>query len=130
MRAVRQKHTAPEIRTRKALHALGYRFRVQRQDLPGRPDIVLPKHKVAIFVHGCFWHRHPGCPKATDPKTRHEFWSRKFEANVARDQLQIAALKAAGWRVLVVWECESKEPKALAAILKGFIRGATLDDTV
>lgn len=121
MRAVGQKHTAPEMRVRRALHALGYRFRVQRRDLPGSPDIVLPKYKTAIFVHGCFWHRHPGCNKATTPKTRIEFWKEKFDSNVARDQVKETALREMGWQVLVVWECETKSADALAAKLTSVI---------
>ncbi|MDB5683491.1 MAG: very short patch repair endonuclease, partial [Sphingomonas bacterium] len=89
---------------RRALHALGFRFRLHRADLPGRPDIVLPKHKTAIFVHGCFWHRHPDCPKASTPRTRVDFWRHKFVTNVARDRRNVQALEDAGWRVLTVWE--------------------------
>lgn len=117
MRAVGQKHTKPEMAVRRMLHALGYRFRVQRRDLPGSPDIVLPKYKTAIFVHGCFWHRHPGCKKATMPKTRMSFWTEKFGRNVVRDQEKEASLRGMGWQVLIVWECESKDTTALAATL-------------
>lgn len=117
MRAVGQKHTKPEMTVRCTLHALGYRFRVQRRDLPGSPDIVLPKYKTAIFVHGCFWHRHPGCKKATTPKSRVPFWTEKFERNVVRDQQKETALREMGWQVLVVWECETKDTTALAATL-------------
>lgn len=117
MRAVGQKHTAPEMAVRRILHALGYRFRVQRRDLPGSPDIVLPKYKTAIFVHGCFWHRHPGCKKATTPKTRVPFWTEKFERNVFRDRQKEAALREMGWQILVVWECETKDTATLAAML-------------
>jgi DNA mismatch endonuclease (patch repair protein) len=109
MASVRGKDTKPELELRRGLHRLGYRFRLHRKDLPGRPDIVLPKHRTVIFVNGCFWHRHDGCSKATTPKTRVEFWSTKFEQNVARDQRNVEDLEAAGWRVLVVWECEIKE---------------------
>lgn len=117
MRAVGQKHTRPEMVVRRALHSLGYRFRIHRQDLPGSPDIVLPKYKTAIFVHGCFWHRHSGCKKATMPKTRAEFWARKFEHNVARDKQNEVALLELGWHVLIIWECETKPADALAAKL-------------
>lgn len=113
MRAVKRAHTGPEIAVRKLLHSLGLRFRVQRRDLPGTPDIVLPKHKTAIFVHGCFWHRHPGCSKATMPKTRVDFWRAKFERNVMRDQTNERALASAGWQVLTVWGCETREPEVL-----------------
>lgn len=108
MRSVRQAHTRPELIVRKILHNLGLRFRLHRRDLPGTPDIVLPRHRVAIFVHGCFWHRHPNCSKATMPKTRHEFWCDKFERNVERDRQKERALTEAGWRVLTIWECETR----------------------
>lgn len=109
MRAVRRSHTGPELIVRKVLHGLGHRFRLQRCDLPGTPDIVLPKHKMVIFVHGCYWHRHTGCSKATMPKTRTEFWREKFERNVSRDKSVEGALSNGGWRVLTVWECETRE---------------------
>lgn len=96
---------------------MGRRFRLHRRDLPGRPDIVLPRHQIAIFVHGCFWHRHAGCRAATTPKTRADYWSAKFDANIARDRLAEAALAAAGWKVLIVWECQTKDAAALAAML-------------
>lgn len=105
MAAVRQKNTKPEIVLRRLLHRAGFRFRLHRRDLPGRPDLVLPKHRAAVFVHGCFWHRHPRCRRASTPKTRPEFWEAKFVANVARDLRAIKALEAGGWRVFVVWEC-------------------------
>ena len=114
MARVKGKHTKPEIAVRRALHRLGYRFRLHRSDLAGRPDIVLPKYKTAIFVHGCFWHRHPNCSKASMPKTRIDFWRDKFEANVARDRRNAEALEAAGWTVLTVWECETRRSLSLA----------------
>jgi DNA mismatch endonuclease (patch repair protein) len=108
MARVRSKNTEPEMLVRRELHRRGFRFRLHRGDLPGRPDIVLPKHHTAILVHGCFWHRHRGCPRTTTPKTRAAFWQSKFDANVARDQKTKEALEAAGWRVLVLWECQIK----------------------
>lgn len=117
MRAVRQKNTGPEITVRCILHASGYRFRIQCRDLPGSPDIVLPKHNLAIFVHGCFWHRHPGCRKATTPKTRAAFWAAKFERNVMRDSENEATLRGMGWRVLTIWECEATSADTLVAKL-------------
>lgn len=108
MRAVRRAHTKPELIVRKALHGLGLRFRLQRRDLPGTPDVVLAKHRTAIFVHGCFWHRHGGCRMATMPKTRVEFWAEKFGRNVERDAKNERALTDAGWRVLTIWECETR----------------------
>jgi DNA mismatch endonuclease (patch repair protein) len=90
------------------LHGMGLRFRLHRADLPGTPDIVLPKHKMAIQVHGCFWHQHPGCVHAKQPRSRPEYWLPKLARNVARDIKAKAALKAGGWRVVVIWECETK----------------------
>jgi DNA mismatch endonuclease, patch repair protein len=118
MARVRQKHTSAELRVRKVLHRLGHRFRLHRRDLPGRPDIVLPKARLAIFVHGCFWHRHPGCSRTSTPKTRHEFWKAKFAANVERDRRNEQALREAGWRVLTVWECETTSREQLEPKLK------------
>ena len=109
MSAVKGKDTKPELLVRKLLHALGYRFRIQRKGLPGRPDIVLPRYKTAIFVNGCFWHRHEGCKYASTPSTNSEFWEKKFTANVERDARNYAALKEQGWNVIVIWECEIKE---------------------
>lgn len=111
MGRVRQKGTAPELEVRSALHRLGFRFTVNgplNRRLPGRPDIVLPRHRFAVLVHGCFWHRHAGCAKTTTPKARTEFWQAKFSANIARDERVISALKALGWQVLVIWECDAK----------------------
>lgn len=109
MSAIKGRDTKPEILLRKLLHSLGYRFRIQRKDLPGRPDIVLPRYKAAIFVNGCFWHRHAGCKLASTPSTNSEFWQKKFAANVERDARNYAALKELGWNVLIIWECEVKE---------------------
>jgi len=117
MGRVRGVDTKPEMVVRRTLHRMGLRFRLHRRDLPGRPDIVLPRHRVAIFVHGCFWHRHPGCRATTTPKTRAEFWAAKFDANVARDRLAETGLAAAGWNVLVVWECDTKDATALEITL-------------
>lgn len=114
MRSVRRGDTTPEIAVRKLLHAMGVRFRLHRSDLPGTPDIVLASRRTVIFVHGCFWHRHEGCAKATLPKTRADFWTTKFLANVARDADKTAALRAQGWKVLVVWECEIRDRYTLA----------------
>ena len=109
MSAVRQKNTGPEVVVRKVLHGLGLRFKLHSKDLPGTPDIVLPKHRTAVFVHGCYWHRHAGCSRTTTPKTRIEFWQEKFDSNVNRDLWTERALRDQGWRVLIVWECETKD---------------------
>lgn len=108
MSGIKGKNTKPELLLRSALHAQGFRFRIQRKDLPGKPDIVLPKYKTIIFVHGCFWHRHPGCKYAYTPKSNVEFWTNKLEGNVTRDRLTEQTLEEMGWRVLIVWECEIK----------------------
>ena len=105
MAAVKGRDTTPELRLRRALHALGLRHRLGGAGLPGRPDLVYPRLRAAVFVHGCFWHRHPGCPRATTPATRTDYWGPKFARNVARDAEVEAALLALGWRVGVVWEC-------------------------
>ncbi len=109
MAAIKSKNTKPELVVRRSLHAMGYRFRLHKRDLPGKPDIVLPKYKIALFVHGCFWHRHEGCKYSTIPKTRTEFWIEKFRNNVERDKLNQAKLISMGWTPLIVWECETKK---------------------
>ncbi len=106
MSRIKGKDTRPEIVVRSILHRLGYRFRLHRKDLPGKPDIVLPKHETVIFVNGCFWHRHKGCPQATTPKSNTAFWKKKFADTIKRDRKQQRLLKEAGWRVLVLWECQ------------------------
>lgn len=119
MSLVRSKNTKPELLVRSLLHRMGYRFRLHRKDLPGSPDMVLPKYRTAIFVHGCFWHQHPGCKKATLPNQNAEFWREKFERNVRRDENAQRRLREMGWRVLVLWECEVKrDADALPARLK------------
>src|SRR5258708_6650561 len=117
MSRVGGKNTSPEVRVRKAAHALGFRFRLHRRDLPGTPDIVFPKRRVALFVHGCFWHRHPGCPKASNPGTRPEYWKEKFDSNTARDGRVASELEAMGWRVAIIWECQTKEMQALSRMV-------------
>lgn len=108
MSAIKGKNTNPELAVRRYLHARGFRFRLHRKDLPGKPDLILPKHRLAIFVHGCFWHRHERCFYATSPVTRQEFWSEKLNGNAARDKRKEAELVQMGWRVLVIWECGLK----------------------
>ena len=108
MSAIKSKNTKPEIAVRKLLHSMGYRFRLHRKDLPGSPDIVLPKYKTVIFVHGCFWHRHENCKYATTPKTRPAFWESKFNENIRRDRTNQNNLIKLGWKVLVIWECDLK----------------------
>lgn len=125
MANIKGKDTRPEIALRKALHALGLRFRLHSKRLPGTPDIVLPKWKAAIFVHGCFWHRHESCRYASSPATREEFWNEKFAANVARDRRNQNRLICTGWRVHVVWECELRSRGAddVASEVKQWLQG-------
>ena len=108
MRSVKVKNTAPEVRLRSLLHKNGFRFRLNRKDLPGKPDIVLPKYKAVIFVHGCFWHGHD-CKKGHRPETNMDFWNKKIDATIERDEKDISLLGNLGWRALVVWECEIKK---------------------
>jgi DNA mismatch endonuclease, patch repair protein len=119
MSGIRSKNTNPELIVRKFLHAHGYRFRIHRKDLAGNPDIVLPKLRTCIFVHGCFWHRHLNCKYATTPKTRIDFWNDKFAKNVERDLRKRDELEREGWTVLTVWECELKRSdEVLVALLE------------
>lgn len=121
MAQVKGRDTRPEMAVRSLLHRMGYRFRLHRKDLPGKPDIVLPRFRTAIFVHGCFWHRHAGCKRASMPTSNVAYWQHKFERNVARDAAHKAALEKAGWRVLVVWECELKDLATLQRRLQQFL---------
>ena len=121
MAQVKGQNTGPEKAVRSLLHQLGYRFRLQRSDLPGKPDIVLPKFKTVLFVHGCFWHRHPGCKRATTPASNRDYWDKKFARTVARDAKNERELAGMGWRVLVVWECELKDMDALEGKLTSFL---------
>ncbi|WP_297730310.1 very short patch repair endonuclease [uncultured Maricaulis sp.] len=123
MAGIGGKDTKPELVLRRALHARGLRYRLHTKNLPGKPDIVLPKHKAVIFVHGCFWHRHPGCRYATTPATRAEFWAEKFRGNVERDARILADVRSAGWRTAVVWECalKARDVDAVADRLSGWL---------
>ena len=123
MAGIRGRDTAPELAVRRIAHRMGLRFRPHRKDLPGRPDLVFPRHRLAVFVHGCFWHRHEGCRYASTPKSRIVFWTEKFAANVDRDARQEAALRTLGWRVLVIWECETKNEAAVERGLGALIQG-------
>ncbi|MCP3023811.1 very short patch repair endonuclease [Cupriavidus basilensis] len=111
------KHTEPELLVRRELHRLGFRFRLHRRDLPGSPDLVLPRHRLCIFVNGCFWHRHSGCIRASIPKTNRLFWESKFEKNKERDARAYSELSLRGWRAVVIWECEARNPRRLQAAL-------------
>ena len=109
MSRIRASNTKPELHVRSELHKSGYRFRLHRKGLPGRPDIVLPKYKAVVFVHGCFWHRHSRCKYAYNPKSRKQFWHNKFVSNIERDRLVMRMLKALGWKVIIIWECETTD---------------------
>jgi DNA mismatch endonuclease, patch repair protein len=122
MARVRGKDTKPEMTVRRTIYALGHRYRLHRRDLPGSPDLVFARQRKVIFVHGCFWHRHKGCRRTTTPKTRVRFWKSKFNANIDRDLKNIAALQAAGWKVLIIWECETIDVAALRVRVKLFLR--------
>ena len=118
MAQVKSKNTTPEMVVRRAAHAMGLRFRLHREDLPGRPDLVFPRWKVAVFVNGCFWHCHEGCSRARVPRSNEAYWRRKLDRNVQRDHDNIRSLRKAGWRVIVIWECESKKAHRLDVKLK------------
>lgn len=120
MAQVKSRDTKPEKIVRSLLHRLGYRFRLHRKDLPGRPDIVLPKYRTVVFVHGCFWHGHVGCKRARVPVANNDYWRQKLERNTKRDAQNKVLLESLGWRVFVVWECELKAPDLLQARLIDF----------
>ena len=126
MRAIRASGTKPELTVRRLLHRLGYRYRVNVKGIEGKPDIVFKGRSKAIFVHGCFWHSHPGCPKAYQPKSRVEFWETKFLRNRARDAAVDGVLSARGWSTLVVWECEAVDSERLENMLVAFLEDSTV----
>ena len=112
MSRIRSRDTQPEKQVRSALHRAGYRFRLHSKKLPGRPDVMLPKYRTVVFVHGCFWHRHNRCRFAYTPKSRVEFWNEKFRGNVERDRRNARELRRLGWKVVTVWECQARRPSA------------------
>ncbi|MGD0134104.1 MAG: very short patch repair endonuclease [Bryobacteraceae bacterium] len=121
MAAVRSEDTGPEVAVRRIVYRLGYRYRLHVRSLPGHPDLVLPPLRKVIFVHGCFWHRHPRCRYATSPKTRRGFWQAKFACNVVRDRIVRRQLRRMDWKVLTVWQCELKKPDRLTIRLNEFL---------
>lgn len=121
MSHVSGKNTKPEIAVRSLLHKMGYRFRLHRKDLPGKPDITLPKYKKVIFVHGCFWHGHPSCSHSKRPATNKKFWSKKLDKNIERDKESVNALSQLGWDALTVWSCEVKDTNKLKNKLLSFL---------
>jgi DNA mismatch endonuclease (patch repair protein) len=124
MRRIRKVDTKPEIVVRRIAHALGLRFRLHRRNLPGTPDIVFPRHRKVVQVHGCFWHQHEGCRLARQPKSRLDYWLPKLERNVARDQAAAEQLAILGWEALTIWECETREPETVRQRLASFLLGA------
>lgn len=121
MSRVKGKNTTPEVRVRQIAHGMGLRFRLHRKDLPGKPDLVFPKYRVALLVHGCFWHRHPNCKKSSIPKSNSEFWENKFARNVQRDVENMEDLVALGWKPIIVWACETDD--MVRDKLKGILNG-------
>ena len=124
MARIRSEDTMPELAVRKLLHRAGYRFRLHRNDLPGKPDIVLPRYRIAIFVHGCFWHGHEGCREGRKPKSNLAYWNRKLERNKERDRRNIQQLETQGWHPVVVWECELQHGDALVRRLGAEIKAS------
>ncbi|MGH7013987.1 MAG: very short patch repair endonuclease [Stellaceae bacterium] len=125
MRAIRSAHTRPELAVRSLAHRLGFRFRLHRAGLPGKPDLVFPGRRRIVFVHGCFWHQHKGCKNASVPRTRADYWKQKLQANKARDVHNESLLREAGWQTLVLWECELKHEPNVARKLIRFLRAKT-----
>ena len=124
MSRIRGSNTKPELTLRSLLHRAGYRFRLHDKTMPGKPDIVLKKHRTAIFVHGCFWHRHSGCKNTTTPSTRADFWAEKFAATVARDQRKESELRSLGWKVITVWECQlARRPDGVVSEIVAQLEG-------
>lgn len=122
MSRIRSRDTAPEIIVRSVLHSLGFRFRLHVSRLPGKPDIVLSKYKTVVFVHGCFWHRHPGCKYSYNPKSRVEFWQAKFQQNIERHNKVAGELETLGWKVVVIWECETTRREDVINRLKDLMQ--------
>lgn len=118
MAKIKSSNTKPELRVRSLLHKLGFRFRLNRNDLPGKPDLVLPKYRIALFVHGCFWHSHEGCRKSHLPGSNLDYWEKKLSRNKERDANNQSRLESLGWKVVVVWECETKREHDLVEILQ------------
>ena len=123
MSRISGKNTEPEIIVRSLIHKMGYRFRLHRRDLPGKPDIVLTKYKKVIFVNGCFWHGHEGCSRAKRPTSNQNFWNEKLDKNIKRDTKNLFSLELLGWRTLVIWQCQTKNEKVLKKILTSFLDG-------
>ncbi len=121
MARVKGENTKPEMKVRSLVHAMGFRYRLHRKDLPGKPDLVLPRHKKIIFVHGCFWHQHPGCINAERPTSNTAYWNKKLDRTTERDRQNISRLNASGWEVLVLWECHIADSEKLLGELEDFL---------
>ncbi|WDI40219.1 very short patch repair endonuclease [Bremerella sp. P1] len=121
MSRVRSKDTKPELRVRKLIHGMGYRYRLHVRKLPGNPDLVFASRRRVIFVHGCFWHRHRGCPNCRLPKSKLDFWEPKLESNARRDTRNQRELRKLGWKVLVIWECQTKDVERLTEVVRSFM---------
>lgn len=121
MSSVKRQNTGPEVRVRKLLHAMGYRFRLHKKELPGTPDIALSRYKAAIFVHGCFWHQHRGCKYSRRPSSNISYWNKKLDANIERDRKNIKELVKLGWKVLILWQCEIKDAEAIKRKIDFFL---------
>lgn len=130
MSRIKSRDTVPELAVRKVLYRMGYRYRLHSPTIPGKPDIVLKRYRAVIFVHGCFWHRHPGCKFAYTPKSRVEFWTKKFEANVYRDEIVKKQLSDLGWKYLIIWECATKSTETIEYLMRGFLgeKGTSSDN--
>lgn len=128
MRAVKSRNTKPEIKVRQLLHGAGYRYRLHRKDLPGKPDIVFPGKRAAIFIHGCFWHQHAGCSHADRPASNNDYWTKKLNRNMERDQANMASLADEGWKTLILWECEIKKGGILDKV-RQFLESPVIDST-
>ncbi|MCM2481692.1 MULTISPECIES: very short patch repair endonuclease [Burkholderia] len=123
MRRIRSKDTEPELAVRRLVYAMGYRYRLHRKDIPGKPDLAFLGRRKVIFIHGCFWHQHSGCREGRPPKSNTDYWLPKLRRNQDRDRAALSQLAATGWEALVIWECETKDSSALAAKIKVFLQG-------
>ena len=117
MSRIRSRDTSPELRVRSLIHRAGYRYRLHVKEMPGKPDIVMPRYRTAILINGCFWHRHSNCKYATTPKTNTDYWQRKFERNVSQDRTTHEELARNGWKTLVIWECQTRDKESLATLI-------------
>ena len=130
MSRIRSRDTTPEMCVRRLVHRMGYRYRLHAKELPGRPDLVFRPRRKVIFVHGCFWHQHPGCSRNRMPRSpeRRDYWQGKLNGNARRDQRNEAALREMGWRILVIWECETRHLDRLAQRVRTFLDARHIDD--